>query len=76
MSPNPLSHHELTIQAGENMEEVVIYNILGEVVFVEQLNNFSSQATLNIPDLTNGMYSVSILFEGNKQSIQKLMIGK
>ncbi len=76
MYPNPLVHNELTIAAAEKIEEVIIYNILGEVVFINQVDNFNNQTTLNIPNLNTGIYAVSIQFEGNKQSIQKLMIGK
>ena len=76
MSPNPLSQNELTIKAEENIEKVAIYNILGELVFTNKVNSFTNQTTLNVPKLTSGVYAVSIQFEGNKQSIQKLMIGK
>ena len=76
MYPNPLSANELTIEAEETIELVVIYNILGETVFSGQVDNFTNQTTLNLPDLNTGIYAVSIHFEGDKQSIQKLMIEK
>jgi type IX secretion system substrate protein/lamin tail-like protein len=76
MFPNPLTSNELTIEAAENMQQLVIFNILGETVFLSNLNGFNQNATLSIPDLNAGIYTVAIQFEGNKKSIQKLMIGK
>ncbi len=76
MFPNPLSANELTIQAEEAIESVMIYNILGELVYVSNSEISTQQVTLDIPVLTNGIYAVSISFVDNKQSIQKLMIQK
>ena len=74
MFPNPLTQNELTIEAEESIDQVVIYNILGELVFSSKLNGFDRQVTLNIPDMSTGVYALAIHFKGNKQSIKKLMI--
>jgi len=76
MFPNPLSQNQLNIQAEEVIQQVIIHNILGETVLVSEEQSFSKQMTLDIPDLSNGVYTVSIAFDGNKRSIQKLMIQK
>ncbi len=72
--PNPLAGNALTIEAEETIERVVIYNVLGEIVFTSKLNSKAHQTSLNLPDLIGGIYAFSIYFEGDKQSIQKLMI--
>lgn len=74
MFPNPLSTNELSIQADEAIEQVEIYNILGELVYVSQSEIADQAVTLTIPDLVNGVYAVTISFADNKQSIQKLLI--
>ncbi|MFT5764235.1 MAG: hypothetical protein ACI8X3_001665, partial [Saprospiraceae bacterium] len=65
MFPNPLTANELTIEAAEPIEQVIIYNILGEAVFSSNLNGTDQSATLIIPNLSMGIYAVAILFEGN-----------
>jgi len=74
MFPNPLSANELSIQAEEAIETVEVYNVLGELVYVSQSDISSQTVTLDIPNLSNGVYAVSIYFDNNKQSIQKLLI--
>ena len=76
MYPNPLAVNELTVQAELSIDKVLIYNLLGEVVYTNKLNNAGTQTTLTLPNLSSGMYAVSIYFEGNQQSIQKLLIEK
>lgn len=74
MYPNPLVANELTLEAEETIKKVEIYNVLGELVYVSQSDISTQRVTLNIPNLNNGVYAVSILFDENKQSIQKLLI--
>src|SRR5690554_163150 len=56
--PNPVTS-DLTINTKEIIEEVIIVNCLGEIVFQQKLNKIegSGSITINLSDLAKGMYT-------------------
>ena len=55
--PNPV-RDELTVTNTENIENVVIYNALGQVV--KQLSISSEQLKINVADLQEGIYTLRL----------------
>lgn len=69
MSPNPAST-QLTISSkDESIQEIAIYNVLGQRVMQKTFSNNLSE-TLNISNLNSGMYLVTI----NKSTTKKLVV--
>ncbi len=59
--PNP-SNEILNISADKNIENVVIYNSIGQVVLSTQLS--ANVAKINIAELANGLYTVKTVING------------
>lgn len=71
--PNPASRF-LTVEAGVELETVVVYNALGQVVLsVNNLNTTSTQ--INTDELANGIYTISIV-SGERVSSQLFQVVK
>lgn len=68
--PNP-AHGLLNISFFEEttIEEVVIYDLLGKIVFHDQ----SGESTLSIADLEEGVYLIHLLVDG-KELVDKLIV--
>lgn len=60
--PNPVKD-ELNLSAKTIIEEVNIYNLLGQVVFAAKMN--SSNKAINISSLSKGVYVMCVTSEGN-----------
>ncbi|MBS1613258.1 MAG: T9SS type A sorting domain-containing protein [Bacteroidetes bacterium] len=60
--PNPASS-TVNVEADEYMNNISVYNLLGEKVMERNLN--STAAQLNIEDLHSGIYLLSIKADGN-----------
>lgn len=71
--PNPASQF-LTVEAGTDLETVLVYNALGQVVL--SVNNINTTTTqINTSDLANGIYTISIV-SGERVSSQLFQVAK
>lgn len=71
--PNPTSNF-LTIEAGTDLENILVYNALGQVVL--SVNNITTTTTqLNTSDLANGVYTISII-SGDRVNSQLFQVAK
>jgi hypothetical protein len=68
--PNPATNGSITITASNNFNTVEIVNFLGQT-FISQ-NNDKKEATVDVSNLTNGVYFVRIVGE-NGTSVQKFV---
>lgn len=73
--PNPLNGYVLTVEAQENLREVVIMNLLGATVKRAMLNGETRGANyIDMPKLSSGLYIVNLKFENNRTAVRKLII--
>ena len=68
-SPNPVVS-ELNIKANETISNIAIYNILGQVVLLQNVE--SSNFKIDLSKLNSGNYIVKAITE-NKQAIFKIV---
>jgi hypothetical protein len=70
MFPNP-AKDALTIKVSttSSTKQVNVYSAYGELVRVEQIARENSQIILDLTDLTNGIYIVTIIDEENPDLI-------
>ncbi len=69
MAPNPATN-EITVRSEKSsIEKLTIHNMLGQLVYEKEINN-SLTETINISQLTSGMYIVTI----NNTTTQRLMV--
>lgn len=74
MYPNPLSYGNLTVEAGEMIQRVEVYNLMGQNVYNEVIDQSSDKVEINMNRINAGMYLVNIVFSENQISIQKLIV--
>jgi hypothetical protein len=74
MYPNPMRTGSLQIEAGEKIERVLIYNLMGQLVFSKDVEQANDQLTLDLQRIHAGMYLVNLEFAERQISIQKLVI--
>lgn len=74
MYPNPNSSGILSMEAEEPIKRVEIFNLLGQKVYTEQIQNASNYADINVKVLGEGMFLVNLIFDENQVSIQKLIV--
>lgn len=67
--PNPVSN-ELNLSAKTTIDQVSIYNLLGQQVFSEKMN--TPNKTINISNLSKGLYVMTVTSEGNTASFKIL----
>lgn len=68
--PNPAT--DVLFIEGQNLKHVVIYNTVGEMIKVLQINNNS----INIHELENGVYFICIIDSDGAKTVQKVIISK
>ena len=56
--------------------EVAIYNLMGQEVMRSSINGMSGKASLNVSDLTDGVYFYSLIVNGVVEKSNKLIIKK
>jgi hypothetical protein len=74
--PNPASNM-VTLDynlAGANSASVKIVNLLGSVVKSVNLSTGSNKATIDVSDLTQGVYFYSVVVDGNIYRTKKLIV--
>lgn len=71
--PNPSSRY-MTVEAASDLETVLVYNALGQVVLsVNNINTTSTQ--INTSDLATGIYTISIV-SGERVSSQLFQVAR
>ena len=61
--------------SSENVE-VAIYNMMGQEVLRNEINGISGKASINVSDLTDGVYFYSLIVNGKTEKSSKLIIRK
>lgn len=54
--------------------EVAIYNMMGQEVLRSAINGISGKASINVSDLTDGVYFYSLIVNGNTEKSSKLVV--
>ena len=70
--PNPASNH-FNIE-GENIVNVEIYNAVGQVVDIINVNGNNAQ--INTENYNNGIYFVSVLTSDANVTVKKVVVSK
>lgn len=72
--PNPTNEGQFAVNASENIEQVEVINMVGQVVLSETNAVLSKKIQLDSSKLNNGMYAVKIRFSNNSISQTSLII--
>jgi hypothetical protein len=67
--PNPVNN-ELNLSANTTLDNVSIYNLLGQQVFSEKMN--TNYKTINTSNFNKGLYVMTVTSEGNTASFKIL----
>jgi hypothetical protein len=70
--PNPATNG-VNISSYENVEEVIISNIAGQMVYQKNLGN-TANTYLDLSDLENGVYLLSLKFENGTTQVEKVIL--
>ena len=75
MFPNPASEQiTIEINLGDvKTTEIRIYNMIGKLVFVENVDFVLGKVELNISDLPSGVYMIAVEGEGNTSISEKFV---
>lgn len=63
--PNPIKN-EINLSAKTTIDQVSIFNLLGQSVYSEKINN--TKSSINLSSLQKGMYIMTVTAEGNTAS--------
>lgn len=72
--PNPADNNFFTISTSESIEQVELYNIVGQQVLTQKGNKSVKAMTVKTDNLNKGVYFVKVSFANNKTSVAKLTI--
>jgi hypothetical protein len=72
--PNPTNEGQFAVNASENIEQVEVINMVGQVVLSQTNTVLSKKIQLDSSKLNNGMYAVKIRFSNNSISQTSLII--
>lgn len=72
--PNPTNEGQFAVNASENIEQVEVINMVGQVVLSQTNAVLSKKILLDSSKLNNGMYAVKIRFSNNSISQTSLII--
>lgn len=56
--------------------EIAIFNMMGQEVLRNEINGMSGKASINVSDLTDGIYFYSLIINGKTEKSNKLIIRK
>lgn len=77
MFPNPAADKELMVSASKNIQQIQVFNILGqEAARVSFQNETTDKHKLRLKHLNTGIYIVRISLEGGAVLSRKVMLGK
>ena len=72
--PNPVSDWlTISVRGNANIAGVTVYDILGKMVFTQQVSNLSTQ-TIDLSAVSKGMYLVEVTTDTNHKVIKKLSV--
>lgn len=71
--PNP-TVGQLNIESAENVQEVAIFNTIGQQVAVK--SNLGTQYTMNLSNLSKGTYTMRLLLQNGETITRKFVITK
>lgn len=73
MYPNPADNSHFNIVAGESIEKIEVYNLVGQQLVAQNGNN-DTYATVETGTLSKGIYIVKVSFANNKTTVAKISI--
>ena len=73
--PNPVEHsvYVRLTDAPEKAEQMILTNALGQVVMRQNMGYRTGSATLNLADVSSGMYTLSVIFENGNRLQRKVI---
>ncbi|MGN0032987.1 MAG: T9SS type A sorting domain-containing protein [Candidatus Limimorpha sp.] len=77
--PTPASetvNFDYNFPANVNSAEISIYNMMGQEVLRNQLNGMSGKASINVSDLSDGVYFYSLIINGKVEKSNKIVVKK
>lgn len=77
--PTPASktvNFDYNFPADVNSAEISICNIMGQEVMRNEINGMSGKASINVSDLTDGVYFYSLIINGKVEKSNKIVVKK
>src|SRR6218665_6231 len=71
--PNPADNSHFTIIAGEEVEKIEVYNLMGQQMIAQNGNN-DKYAVVETGTLSKGIYIVKVTLGNNKTTVNKISI--
>jgi predicted extracellular nuclease len=72
--PNPAINNDITVLAGEAIENVIMYNVLGDVVATKTGNKYDKKMVIETGHISQGVYLIKVTSTGNKVGFVKVSI--
>ena len=72
--PNPNKSGLLNIESTSPIQEINIYNLIGQSVFSKSFQGVMLKESITIDPSLNGVYFMSVKLENNKRSLKKLIV--
>ena len=72
--PNPNNSGLLNIESTSPIQEINIYNLIGQSVFSKNFQGAMFKESITIDPSLNGVYFMSVKLENNKRSLKKLIV--
>lgn len=72
--PNPNKSGLLNIESTSPIQEINIYNLIGQSVFSKNFQGTMFKESITIDPSLNGVYFMSVKLENNKRSLKKLIV--
>ena len=72
--PNPNKSGLLNIESTSPIQEINIYNLIGQSVFSKNFQGVMLKESITIDPSLNGVYFMSVKLENNKRSLKKLIL--
>ena len=72
--PNPNKSRLLNIESTSPIQEINIYNLIGQSVFSKNFQGVMLKESITIDPSHNGVYFISVKLENNTRSLKKLIL--
>ena len=72
--PNPNKSGLLNIESTSPIQEINIYNLIGQSVFSKNFQGVMLKESITIDPSLNGVYFISVKLENNTRSLKKLIL--
>ena len=73
MPANSVVNFDYSFNTSVNAE-IVIYNMMGQKVMARDINGMQGKASINVSDLTDGVYFYSLVVNGKTEKSSKLVV--